>query len=350
MKQLIPDDHLYSATKKGMRKSIEYMKSIKQGENLDEDRDICINQNEHCSLWAAMGECEANERYMTKSCAPACLSCDKLYIKNRCPITADNELIWKPGDANALFENIVDNVDGSGEYIKYSPLALSRPMVKSDGTPSPPRTNTNNTDDSPWLVLLDNFITDEEAEHLIKVGDQQGFERSLEVGEELPDGTHARIESNIRTSHTAWCHKEDCYEDTTISSVVARIAEVTKTETKNIEHLQLIRYAPGQAFHLHSDYVAHHRELPLGVRLMTFLIYLNDVEEGGETHFPHSGVLIQPRRGQASLWSNVLDGDPEEVDARTDHEGITITKGLKYIASVTIHSRDFKTALERECI
>ena len=89
--------------------------------------------------------------------------------------------------------------------------------------------------------------------------------------------------------------------------------------------------------------------MPCGVRILTLFIYLNDVEEGGGTHFPLLGITVEPKMGNALLWPSVLDQSPESKDGRTDHEALPVLKGLKYGANAWIHSRNFKKAFEIGC-
>ena len=169
-----------SKTMDAIEKSVKYMQRVWKDNEFERVRHKCRNQHEDCTYWASLGECDANPKYMQLNCAPACETCDQLDIRHRCPIEPDNELIWKPGDLNTLFENIVDNADGSGEYLKFSPKALSRPKTKRDGT------SAGVEKDGPWIVLLENFLTDEEADRLIEIGTKQGYERSADVGKEKP--------------------------------------------------------------------------------------------------------------------------------------------------------------------
>jgi prolyl 4-hydroxylase len=261
---------------------------------------------------------------MQLNCAPACQTCDQLDIRNRCPVEPDNVCIWKPGDLNTLFENIVDNTNESGEYLKYNPMALSRPKLKRDGSES------GAEKDGPWIVLLDNFLSEDEADRLIEIGKKQGYERSADVGKEKPDGSHESLVSESRTSHNTWCQEPSCYEDPLVEPVIERIANVTKTEVKNSEYLQLLQYEPGQYYKQHHDYIGHHIDMPCGVRILTLFIYLNDVEEGGGTSFPIPGVVVTPKRGSAVLWPSVRDDAPEQKDWRTDHEALPVIKGKKY--------------------
>jgi prolyl 4-hydroxylase len=296
-----------------------------------------------CTFWASTGECENNMSYMRLNCAPACSSCDDLDIRHRCPIEPGNESIWEAGDLNTLFEKIVDDADGTGDYEKYNPTALSRPILKRDGTPAP-----GVEKDGPWVVILENFVSHEEADRLVEIGKKQGYDRSADVGKEKPDGSHESKVSDSRTSHNTWC-KEGCFDDPLVSPVVDRIANTTGTEIKNSEYLQLLQYEPGQYYKQHHDYIGHHKQKPCGVRILTLFIYLNDVEEGGGTRFPLLDITVQPKKGYAVLWPSVKDQYPEDKDPRTDHEALPVLGGLKYGANAWIHNRNYKEAYRNNC-
>ena len=57
-----------------------------------------------------------------------------------------------------------------------------------------------------------------------------------------------------------------------------------------------------------------------GPRVLTFFLYLSDVEEGGETAFPLLGIAVKPKKGKALLWPSVLDHDTLSYEPRTLHE------------------------------
>lgn len=327
-----------------LNQSINYMRAVWSDEKFQRVRHKCRNQHEDCTFWASLGECEENPDYMRTNCAPACFTCDLLDISNRCPILPSNPSIWKPGDLNALMETIVDNADGSGEYEKYNPKALSRPKVKQDGTLA-----LGATTDGPWVVLLENFVQEAEADRLVELGRKQGYDRSADVGKEKPDGSHESSVSDSRTSHNTWCQLKSCIEDPLVAPVIERVAKVSKTEVTNSEYLQLLQYEPGQYYRQHHDYIPHHIHMPCGVRILTLFIYLNDVEEGGGTHFPLLNLTVQPKKGSAVLWPSVLDHAPESKDGRTDHEALPVIKGIKYGANAWIHNRDFKGAFAMNC-
>ena len=85
------------------------------------------------------------------------------------------------------------------------------------------------------------------------------------------------------------------------------MAEVTNVPPANMEHFQILKYEEGQYYKTHHDYIPEHQRDSCGPRLATFFLYLNDVEEGGGTHFPQinqekGGLMVTPKMGRAALW------------------------------------------------
>jgi hypothetical protein len=74
-----------------------------------------------------------------------------------------------------------------------------------------------------------------------------------------------------------------------------------------------------------------------GQRVVTFIIYLNDDYQGGETHFPRLGLSHRGRAGDALYFANTgPDGAP---DPRTLHAGLPPTAGEKWLFSQWIRNR-----------
>lgn len=94
------------------------------------------------------------------------------------------------------------------------------------------------------------------------------------------------------------------------------------------ERLRCYRYAPGEFFKPHFD-GAFHRDGDER-SLLTFMVYLNDVDEGGHTDLLDLGVSVKPREGSALLFNHHLL-----------HQGATVTRGLKYVVrSDVMYRRD----------
>ena len=59
-------------------------------------------------------------------------------------------------------------------------------------------------------------------------------------------------------------------------------------------------------------------------RVLAFMTYLNDVEEGGETSFHYYDINVQPKKGKTIIW-------PAEWTHA--HSGGLVKQGCKYIAT-----------------
>jgi prolyl 4-hydroxylase len=124
----------------------------------------------------------------------------------------------------------------------------------------------------------------------------------------------------------------------------ARIASASNLPLPVFEPAQIMRYSVGEEFRPHHDFLdpAHGGHGPqlarFGQRIATFLIYLNDDFEGGETHFPRVDYRFRGRKGDALLFGNV-DAATRMPDPLTLHAGLPPTRGEKWIFSQWIRDR-----------
>ncbi len=152
---------------------------------------------------------------MKMKCAPSCQTCDLIDIDNRCPPLGDDVRPGLlPGELNLMFERIVDTAPGNRKNRKKNDLAiidegmtnytvtvLSRPLDDDlDYGGEYVVSAERDLEQPPWIVTFDNFITDEECEHLIQLGYKSEYKRSEDVGKLLPDGTFDSVKSESRTS------------------------------------------------------------------------------------------------------------------------------------------------------
>jgi hypothetical protein len=114
-----------------------------------------------------------------------------------------------------------------------------------------------------------------------------------------------------------------------------RIAALTGLSF-GMEVPNILHYTVGQCYGLHFDFIAATKSdathLTQGrQRVLTFLLYLNDDYEGGETRFPRIPWQHKGRKGDAMFFWNVNpQGQP---DPKTLHEGSAPTKGEKWLFS-----------------
>jgi prolyl 4-hydroxylase len=275
---------------------------------------------------------------MLTDCAPACFSCDKLLYENRCPLDPDRPRAWAPGDLNNFFLNVTT----LERFRHYNATIWSRPTYAAGDT-----AETANYRLGPWIVTLDDFATESECDRLIELGNNHGYVRSDDNGEYLPDGSYVTYYTKERTSYQAWC--EDCPADPLAQQLTNRIEDLTGIPWTNSELLQLLRYTNGQKYDRHHDLDDGDLYRQPGVRLMTVFLYLSDVEEGGQTHFPQLNLTFSPKRGRIVIWPNVLDENPDEADPRTEHQAMPVLQGVKYSANSWIHQYDCQTPLYENC-
>lgn len=314
----------------------------------------CFNHDPKCSYWAAQGECDGgDEEWMATHCSPACQSCLSVEYWHRCGVDRDNPLhkdIIEKGDMNAMFERIMEKE----EYARYNPVTLSRPYhpgEKDSEAAEEPRDGVEYIL-GPWIVLLDEFLSEEESERLVKLGHEMKFEISTEVSdtEKNEDGSYKDdVPTEGRTSTNSWC-SDECFDDPIATRIRERIVDLTGVPSDYSEHFQLLKYEVDEYYEEHHDYITSQQNLIGGPRIITVFMYLNDVEEGGETAFPPlSNLTVSPKRGSALIWPSVLDEDPEEIDERTFHTALPVKKGIKYGANAWLHLRNYSAASDIDC-
>lgn len=177
----------------------------------------------------------------------------------------------------------------------------------------------------PHMLVIPNFFSDAECEHLIELVD--GYWIPSLVGkatyssdEDYAKGNLSNVLSETRTSWSCMLRHN---QTSVVERIEYRLASLAKMPVGQLERLNMVRYAPGELFNEHHDGK---------FRPKTIFVYLNDLPEGddaGDTFFPFMGLSFRPRRGAAVMWSNVLPGEDEE-DARMLHAGRAPSLGIKY--------------------
>jgi prolyl 4-hydroxylase len=125
-------------------------------------------------------------------------------------------------------------------------------------------------------------------------------------------------------------------ENPAIHALNRRLAAASGTAVDRGEPLQVLRYRPGGEYRPHFDAIPGFANQ----RVLTFLVWLNDGYEGGETHFPTLGLKLKGRPGDALLFRNT--GPDGRRDPAAGHAGLPVTAGAKLIASRWIRQQRFE--------
>lgn len=159
-----------------------------------------------------------------------------------------------------MFERIVATAPGNrtltteerqelrdNDMPEYSVVVLSRPSEES-------ATEISKKVDRlpPWVLVFDNFVTDEECETMIELGYKHEYKRSADVGGLKFDGTHESVESRRRTSENAWCSfRQGCRNETVPDRLHNRMSQIMNIPPENSEDLQILKYEKGQFYRTH---------------------------------------------------------------------------------------------------
>ena len=190
---------------------------------------------------------------------------------------------------------------------------------------------------NPKIQLIQGFLDRAQCEELISLARPRLTRSrvwSVEKGEE--------VEDDYRLSEQAFFGVQ---ENKLIAKIEEKISRVTDTKIENGEGIQVVHYSPGGYYKAHFDYFDPQLETNKSVldrggqRVLTFMVYLNDVAEGGNTYFSKMGLRVEPKQGRAVCWTNVLpDGS---VDAETEHIAEPVLQGEKWIFTKWVRERTF---------
>ena len=182
--------------------------------------------------------------------------------------------------------------------------------------------------DSPPVYLVEDFLTDEECQALIETAGPL-LQRSK---------THAAAGSEATKGRTSLtCHLAKHVYPCPI--LLKKIHNLTNKPYGHMELPQVARYASSQRYVEHYDGVDPHTEAGRsfcaagGQRVATVLVYLNEVSEGGCTHFKRLDLSIQPDKGTALIFfPGFMNG---ELDTDALHAGMPAVD-TKWVSQVWI--------------
>ncbi|KAK4795561.1 hypothetical protein SAY86_027887 [Trapa natans] len=204
----------------------------------------------------------------------------------------------------------------------------------------------------PRAFLYHNFLSKEECEYLISLAKPRLAKSTV-----VNDKTGGSLDSQVRTSNGMFLSRG---QDKIVRAIEKRIADFTFVPVENGEGLQILHYEFGQKYEPHFDYFSDPFNTKNGgQRMATMLMYLSDVEEGGETVFPNAnanfssvpwwdelsecgkkGLSVKPKMGNAVLfWSTKPDGT---VDPASLHGSCPVIKGDKWSAPKWMRLREYK--------
>lgn len=171
----------------------------------------------------------------------------------------------------------------------------------------------NNIKDTSEIYTINNFLSEKECDALIEKSEAIGFEEAkvnMDGGQKMMK----MIRDNERVMYTDLIFAFQLWKK--LKPYIRPIIGNSYAIGLN-EMLRFYKYSPGQRFKMHRDgsYIRNETEFSY----YTFMVYLNDDYEGGQTKF-ESGEYVSPKKGTALIFEHSLR-----------HEGARLTSGCKYV-------------------
>lgn len=227
-----------------------------------------------------------------------------------------------------------------------------REISAADGMPKGRKQWTEILSWEPRAFIYHGFLSKEECEYLIELAKPHMAKSTV-----VDSTTGKSKDSRVRTSSGMFLKRG---RDKIIRAIEKRIADFSFIPVEHGEGLQILHYEEGQKYESHYDYFLDEFNTKNGgQRVATVLMYLSDVEEGGETVFPAAkanssslpwynelsecgkkGLSVKPKQGDALLfWSMKPDAT---LDPSSLHGGCPVIKGNKWSSTKWMHVNEYK--------
>ena len=160
-----------------------------------------------------------------------------------------------------------------------------------------------------FIGVYDNYITEEECNRAISIYEQQDrFNNTVNrIGSEKSDIIYKQdqqlfvgagnievwwedLKSLIYNFNTAWNHYNQSVGACSSYGI----------EQLQFNSLKIQKTLPTEGYHVW--HLEHQKGFKNEPRAFVFSIYLNDVEEGGETEFLHFSKRVKPKTGRIVIW------------------------------------------------
>ncbi|XP_009149614.1 probable prolyl 4-hydroxylase 8 isoform X2 [Brassica rapa] len=171
----------------------------------------------------------------------------------------------------------------------------------------------------PRAFLYHNFLTNEECEHLISLA-----KPNMAKSKVADVKTGRSKDSRVRTSSGAFLKTG---HDEIVKEIEDKISDFTFIPVENGESLQVLHYEVGQKYEPHHDYFTDEFNVKRGgQRVATVLMYLSEVEEGGETVFP----LAKGNISDVPWWNEL-----------SQCGGCPVIRGNKWSSTKWLHAHEY---------
>ena len=187
------------------------------------------------------------------------------------------------------------------------------------------------------IFEVKHFLEPKECEQMIEIIRENCARSSI-----IDYDTGGNSISDFRTSSTANLYRK---MGDIIGLVEDKLIKYLNIPEKFTEQIQGQYYQVGQQFKPHFDTLFPTSDSmkeaieKSGNRTWTAMIYLNDVEEGGETKFTKINYSAKPEKGKLLIWQDTQDG--ENIN-NSMHWGMPVIKGEKFVLTKWFREKQYQ--------
>ncbi|KOS68212.1 2OG-Fe(II) oxygenase [Lysinibacillus contaminans] len=173
--------------------------------------------------------------------------------------------------------------------------------------------------EEPLIVILGNVLSNEECDELISLSKDKMQRSKIGATREV---------NELRTSSSMFFEES---ENELVARVEKRISSIMNIPIEHGEGIQILQYTPGQEYKAHYDFFSSTSKIANNNRISTLVMYLNDVEQGGETFFSKLNLSVSPQKGMAVYFEYFYTD--ENLNELTLHGGAPVITGEKWVAT-----------------
>ena len=167
------------------------------------------------------------------------------------------------------------------------------------------------------IITVKNFWSNEKCDEFIIKSEEIGYQQAM-----IQTNFGQRVVKGVRNNQRVIFTDENLAQEIWSSLKTFAPSKIGNSEAIGLnEMFRFYKYESGQQFRKHRDqsYIRNQTE----ASYFTFMIYLNEGFEGGDTTF--DDVVIRPKKGSALIFLHSLK-----------HEGSMLISGKKYVLRTDI--------------